>query len=114
MSLVCPRHLEIYRRPLRGWHGDHGNFLLDIPSRELRIVASNGEGWDHVSVSTPTRCPTWDEMEWVKRELFHPTDCVMQLHVPVADHKNCHPFCLHMWRPQNAEIPRPPSYMVAP
>jgi hypothetical protein len=114
VSLRCPRHLEIYRRPVHGHMGDAGNFALMIPSRGLRILASDGHGWDHVSVSLIDRCPTWDEMEWVKRELFEQGDCVMQLHVPVDDHKNCHPFCLHLWRPQTGLIPRPPSYMVAP
>lgn len=114
MSLRLPRHLEIYRRTLHGHFGNAGNFMLDIPSRSLRIIGSNTRGWDHVSVSTAVRCPTWDEMEWVKRELFEPEDCCMQLHVPVSEHKNCHPYCLHIWRPQSLEIPRPPSFMVAP
>lgn len=114
MALRLPRHLEIYRRSFRGEYGDSGNFMLDIPARDLRILASNGGGWDHVSISTATRTPTWEEMEWVKRELFAYEDLVMQVHVPVAEHKNCHPFCLHMWRPQNETIPKPPAYMVAP
>lgn len=114
MSLRLPRHLEIYRRPLRGMMGDAHNFALVIPSRGLKIIGSDGEGWDHVSVSCEDRTPTWEEMEWAKRELFDDGDCVMQLHVPVADHKNCHPHCLHLWRPQQAEIPRPPAFMVAP
>jgi hypothetical protein len=29
----------------------------------LRVIASDGEGWDHVSVSLPDRCPTWEEMK---------------------------------------------------
>jgi len=29
-------------------------------------------------------------------------------------HLNLHKNCLHLWRPQNAEIPRPPAWMVAP
>lgn len=117
MSLRTPREMEIYRREARhagGWLGDYGNGFFIIPARGLRILISNGEGWEHVSVSRADRCPTWDEMEWVKRTWWHPTDCVMQLHVPVADHKNCHPYCLHLWRPTGVEIPRPPSIMVAP
>jgi hypothetical protein len=114
VSLRCPHHLEVYRFPIRGYLGDSTNFALNVVTRGLRIIASDGMGWDHVSVSLADRCPTWDEMEWVKRELWDPGDCVMQLHVPVADHKNCHPYCLHLWRPQFAEIPRPPAIMVAP
>ena len=114
MSLRVPREMEIYRLEMPNWSGDHGNGAFQIPSRGLRIIVSDGGGWDHVSVSRQDRCPTWDEMEWVKRKFFHDSDCCMQLHVPVSDHKNCHPHCLHIWRPQEADIPRPPSIMVAP
>lgn len=81
--------------------------------RGLNIVASWGLGWDHVSVSRPDRCPTWEEMDRVKRAFFHPWEVAYQLHPAVADHINCHPFCLHLWRPQHAEIPLPPKVMVA-
>jgi hypothetical protein len=68
--------------------------------------------WDHLSVSTPTRCPTWEEMEFLKRLFFERDECAMQLHVPPRDHVDNHPFCLHIWRPLDVEIPRPPSIMV--
>lgn len=79
----------------------------------LLIIASVGMGWDHVSVSLPSRCPTWEEMERVKRLFFRDDETAMQLHVPPSDHKNHHPYCLHLWRPHNVEIPRPPSIMAA-
>jgi hypothetical protein len=109
----CPRHLEIYRRPYHGDSGDAHNGLMQIPARGLVILFSNGEGWEHVSVSHKDRCPTWEEMEWVKREFWSDSDTVMQLHVPPSEHISCHPNCLHLWRPLAAEIPRPPAYMVA-
>lgn len=68
--------------------------------------------WDHVSVSHPSRCPTWEEMEKVKRWLFEGHETAMQLHVPASSHINIHPYCLHLWRPVGAEIPRPPQAMV--
>jgi len=83
-------------------------------SVRLGVIATQGEGWDHVSVSTPTRCPKWEEMEYIKRLFFRDDETAMQLHVPPADHKNCHEFCLHLWRPQDGAIPRPPSILVAP
>ena len=88
---------------------DGGCFRLG----KLTIIASWGMGWDHVSVSLPDRCPTWDEMERVKRAFFQPWEVAMQLHVASADHINCHPYCLHLWRPHGAEIPLPPKAMVA-
>lgn len=115
--LRCPPEWEIYRRahPLApDEYGDPFNGYINIPKRGLRIIFSAGEGWEHASVSLADRCPTWDEMEYVKRSLWGDSDCVMQLHVPVADHKNYHPYCLHLWRPINGAIPRPPADMVAP
>ena len=81
----------------------------EIPFRTtnvvLRVVASVGGGWDHVSVSLRNRCPNWPEMEHIKRLFFREGETAMQLHVPPADHINCHPYTLHLWRPHDAEIP---------
>ena len=55
--------------------GDEGNGFFVVPGNgcDLRIIASNDEGWDHVSVSTVRRCPNWPEMKKVK-ELFFDED----------------------------------------
>jgi len=101
--------------------GDDTAGVFEMPSPDdptgrtrLHIIASAGGGWDHVSVSIGTRCPTWSEMEFVKREFFKDDETAMQLHVPPSDHVNCHPNCLHLWRPQIKTIPRPPQIMVGP
>jgi len=87
--------------------------LSPIDKRQLRIIASNGDGWDHVSVSLINRCPRWAEMEMVKRAFFLPGEVAMQLHVAEADHISVHPYCLHLWRPHIGAIPLPPAAMVA-
>lgn len=101
-----------------GWAGDEtcGAFTLPSPvdGRDLRIVASSGEGWDHVSISREDRCPDWEEMSHVKRLFFKKAETALQYHVPEKDHVNCHPFCLHLWRPHFHSFPRPPAYMVGP
>jgi hypothetical protein len=116
--------LDIYRDTgpnilaMWGWAGDDTVGCFAVPSPidggELRVIATTGEGWDHVSVSRRNRCPNWTEMEHIKRLFFKEDETAMQLHVPPSDHVNCHPYCLHMWRPLNAEIPRPPSILVGP
>lgn len=98
--------------------GDAGNgaFMMAscVDGAPMRIIASNGGGWDHISVSRRNRCPNWQEMEQVKRAFFKTTETAMQLHVPPSDHRNVHPYCLHLWRPNDGrEIPRPPGLMVA-
>lgn len=80
--------------------------------RHLGIIASIGEGWEHISVSLQNRCPNWNEMEFVARHFFKEDEYAMQLHVPLKDHVNCHPFCLHWWRPVDGVIPAPPNRLV--
>lgn len=93
-----------------------GAFFVPSPSDKgaMRVIASSGDGWEHVSVSRPNRCPNWIEMEHVKRLFFGDDETAMQLHVPPADHISFHPYCLHLWRPIGVAIPRPPAYMVGP
>jgi len=101
-----------------GWEGDEtcGAFMIRSPidGGDLKVIASSGEGWDHVSVSRANRCPNWTEMEHVKRLFFKDEETAMQLHVPPAEHLSLHPYCLHLWRPLDCEIPKPPPIMVAP
>lgn len=99
-----------------GGYGDEtcGLFVLPSPidGGDLRVIASAGGGWDHLSVSRVNRCPNWIEMEHVKRSFFRDDEVAMQLHVTPKDHVNVHPYCLHLWRPQDREIPLPPAIFV--
>jgi hypothetical protein len=85
--------------------------------RGLNIVASNGDvsigcPWEHVSVSTPVRTPTWAEMCFVKRQFWDDEDTVVQFHPPRSAYVNNHDYCLHLWRPIGIEIPTPPTWTV--
>ena len=116
------RTLEAYRdhvrgRTLWGWGGDETCGAFSVPSpidrAPMVVVASSGEGWDHVSVSRVNRCPNWTEMEHVKRLFFRDDETAMQLHVPLSEHINVHPHCLHLWRPNDGRaIPMPPKEFV--
>lgn len=94
---------ELLDAKIKGGDDISGLYLLKRGNAQLRVVASNGVGWDHVSVSLPTRCPTWEEMCWVKDKFFEPEEVVMQLHPARSQYVNNMPYCLHLWRPQNAE-----------
>lgn len=93
--------------------GDYGGaFHFTHKGSYLRVIASVGEGWDHVSVSLIDRTPTWEEMELIKRKFFRPDETAMQLHVPIAEHININPNVLHLWRPHHRPIPLPPKHLV--
>lgn len=91
---------------------DGAAYLIPHLGRKLRVIATTGGGWDHVSVSLPKMCPTWEDMEYIKRQFFEPHEAAMQLHPPQANYVNIHPHCLHIWRPQGRTIPMPPVELV--
>lgn len=95
-------------------NGNNGMFLIPCGGITLRVIASDGRGWEHVSVSLPDRCPTWEEMCRVKAMFWGDEDCVVQYHPPKSQYVNCHPYCLHLWRQIGVEFVPPPSYMVGP
>ena len=109
----APVSWEQYRMPGPGGRlGDKQNGLFVIKPKGLTVIISSGGGWEHASVSRRSRCPSYEDLDYVKRMVWDSCDCVMQLHVPATDHVNWHPYCLHLWRPLEAEIPRPPQVFV--
>lgn len=94
--------------------GNNGAFLVPCPGTRayLTIIASDGLGWEHVSVSLPVRCPTWSEMCYAKDLFWEEEETVMQLHPPRSRWVNNHPYCLHLWRPIGQEIALPDVRLV--
>jgi hypothetical protein len=89
-----------------------GVFMVRRKGAVLRMIGSDGEGWEHVSVSLEDRCPTWDEMCFVKDLFWLPSECVVQYHPPESEYVNNHRFCLHLWRPTVGDIILPPGEFV--
>lgn len=116
MAFNTPNKYRVRRGPLASTDnaGNNGAFIIpSAPGRfQLTIIASDGEDWEHVSVSTPVRCPTWEEMCFVKQLFWSDDDCVIQYHPPKSEYINQHPFCLHLWRKAGSEFETPPSYLV--
>jgi hypothetical protein len=80
----------------------------------LYCIASDGEGWEHVSVTARKGTPTWEEMARVKKSFWDESDFVVQMHPPKEDYINNHPGCLHLWRKAgtNEYCERPASILV--
>lgn len=84
---------------------------------QLCCIASNGLGWEHVSVhatkvSGKNRLPTWGEMCAVKELFWEPDDWVIQFHPPKSANINVHDTTLHLWRCTIAPQPLPHPEMV--
>jgi hypothetical protein len=95
-----------------------GYFSFPLPGEARRIfcIASDGEGWQHVSVSfgkKTLRTPSWEVMASVKALFWEPEDCVVQYHPRASQYRNLHPGCLHLWRWLGGVFPEPRPEMIA-
>lgn len=93
-------------------YGNNGAFFIPSKGLTFKIIVSDGMDWEHVSVSLPNRCPTWQEMCTIKDIFWENEETVMQLHPPKSEYVNHHKYTLHLWRPIKQEIPRPKTIMV--
>ena len=109
-------YLDKYRINLYGSIGDeyNGAFEIYFGGKTFFIVASNGKGWEHISVSirNSRRCPTWEEMCKIKDMFFNDDEVVVQFHPAKKDYVNNHKNCLHLWKPLEHEIQTPPKILV--
>ena len=78
----------------------------------LHFIFSKGLDWEHLSVSTPVKTPTWEQMCKMKEIFWGDDEVCMELHPKKEEYVNMHPYCLHIWKPIGVEIPTPPSILV--
>ena len=98
-------------------YGNNGCFQYAISNRTmLYIIASDGEGWEHVSVHCASfekdRTPTWSEMCKIKDLFWDEEDCVVQFLPPKSEYVNLHPHTLHLWRKIGEDIITPPKILI--
>lgn len=97
-------------------HGNNGAFAVTGAKRVLWCIASDGSGWEHVSVHANDgrrdSTPAWDEMCRIKDLFWGGEDVVMELHPRASQYVNEHRHVLHLWRPIGGGIPEPPSMLV--
>jgi hypothetical protein len=95
-----------------GHTGEGDMVCIDLASGERRIVPA-ATGWEHVTVETNHRIPSWDEMCFVKNLFWQEEECVVEYHPPLSQYVKYNPYCLHLWRPKHATIPAPSVSIVA-
>ena len=109
---LVEKEIELY-----GVRGDEHNgvFKVFVDGKSYYVIASNGCGWEHISVSprnSKNGCPSWATMCAIKDMFFEKNETVIEYHPAEADYINFHENCLHLWRPTEVEIPKPPLFMV--
>ena len=97
-------------------YGNNGAFKISRGRTTILAIASDGEGWEHVSIRAVTdgkdRTPTWAEMCFIKDLFWEPEDCAIQYHPAQSQYVNTHKHVLHLWRPINQQIPTPNKHLV--
>ncbi len=92
--------------------GNSGTFLIPYQFFAIRVIASDGQGWEHGSVSLSNRCPNWHDMFFIKDVFWDMEDVVIEYHPAKSEYVNRHENCLHLWRPVGVKIPTPPKELV--
>jgi hypothetical protein len=113
-------YIENYRlkdkeRKIYGCNGDNHNgiFKVFVSGKSFYCIASNGGGWEHISITRGnSKMPTWEEMCAIKDIFFEAEEEVVQYHPRKSEYVNIHESCLHLWRPTTVDMPTPPKLFV--
>jgi len=96
--------------------GNSGAFIIDRGRTKFMIVASDSQGYEHVSVHAVSdgkeRTCTWSEMCYIKDIFWDKTDTVVQFHPKESEYVNMHKYTLHLWRKIGEEYELPPAVLV--
>ena len=104
--------------------GMGGHYYDSISGKNLNFIFSYQMGWEHLSVSMPSRTPTWDMMCRMKDIFWNDDETCVEYHPAKNQYVNNHPHCLHIWRPVNNDqffnepeskeelLPVPPHLLV--
>lgn len=76
-----------------------GSYYDSISGKWLNFMFSIQMGWEHLSVSMPSKTPSWDQMCVMKDIFFEDEEECFEYHPKKSEYVNIHPHCLHIWRP---------------
>ncbi|MBO7615011.1 MAG: hypothetical protein J6T15_04885 [Bacilli bacterium] len=77
-----------------------GSYYDTISGKWLNFMFSVQMGWEHLSVSMPSKTPSWDQMCVMKDIFFEEEEECFEYHPKKSEYVNMHPHCLHIWRPR--------------
>ena len=118
------KKLENYRVKNGMWATEEGDskglFFVPVKAHaiagpKLKVLSSpfdSENGWQHVSVSLPGRCPSWMEMAKIKTLFWGEDETVLQFHPKKSEYVDNHPYCLHLWKKIGQEHELPPTILT--
>jgi hypothetical protein len=93
-----------------------GVYIIRSKYGKLLVIASNGMGWDHISVSrqmnNKSKIPSWEMMCYIKDLFFDSNETVIQFHPKRSEYVNINPNVLHLWKNQSYDYQLPPIECV--
>lgn len=90
-----------------------GGYYYDrFNNKKLNFIFSYQMGWEHLSVSMPSKTPSWEQMCMMKNIFWNEDEACVEYHPKKEDYVNNHKHCLHIWKPTNEVLPLPPSILV--
>jgi hypothetical protein len=95
-------------------YGWNGCFIVPINGQLWQVMLGEGMGWRHLSATNAQRreLPPWAVLSRLKELFFADDEWVVMYIPPREDYVNDHPYVHHLWSSLEAEIPRPPAFMV--
>lgn len=117
-----PEKYRITKGPMKSnsTYENNGGFYIPYKNKTILYAqASDGFGWEHVSVSICSQAkkrkvPNWEQMNYVKDLFWGEEDTVVQFHPKKSEYVNYHPYVLHLWRPVGKNLELPPSILIGP
>lgn len=94
MGLPLPPGWKAVRSPTVGAKAFLSTTGIAVMASDLMI---NGKRWYHVSASRKARMPSYEDLVWVKEVFFGEDQPAYQVFPKKSEHRNFHPFCLHLW-----------------
>ena len=92
--------------------GIGGYYYDKFNNKKLNFIFSYQMGWEHLSVSMPSKTPSWEQMCMMKYIFWNEDEACVEYHPKKEDYVNNHKHCLHIWKPTNEVLPLPPSILV--
>lgn len=83
-----------------GWRLDHQDTEQGLPVASVIVSTAPFDGveWTHASMANAARrVPTYEQMCLLHRAVWGDDGESYEVHPPLSDHVNLHPYALHLW-----------------